>query len=93
MSECHEEPLPSKRVQGHIKEIVRLAEMLAVDYEVGAPPERMLTSVVGIRDFMFRLLGHLEEVMRSPRERRRGNPVGFQVPGEDDDDPGSLARI
>jgi hypothetical protein len=42
---------------------------------------------------MFRLLGHLEEVMKSPRERRRGNPVGFQVPGEDDDDPGSLARI
>jgi hypothetical protein len=23
--------------------------------------------------------------MKSPRERRRGNPVGFQVPGEDEE--------
>jgi hypothetical protein len=85
MSEIHEQPLLSKRVQGHIKEIVRLAEMLAVYYEVGAPPEWMLTSVVGIRDSIFRLFGHLEGVMKSPRERRLINPVGFQVPRGDNE--------
>jgi hypothetical protein len=45
----------------------------------------MVTSVVGIREFMFRLLGHLEEVMKSPREGRLINPVGFQVPRGDNE--------
>lgn len=68
--------------------VVRLAELLAVDHKVGVPLERMITSVVGIRDFMFRLLGRFEEAMKEPRRRRRSYPVGFQAPCGDDDHPG-----
>jgi hypothetical protein len=84
MSGNFDELLSPRTVAGHIEEIVRLAERLAVDHKVGTPPQQMVTSVVGIRDFMFRLLGHFEEVMKSPCERRPGNPVGFQVPREDE---------
>jgi hypothetical protein len=77
--------LSPSTVEGHIEEIVRLAEQLAVDHKVGTPPQEMVTSVVGIREFMFRLLGHFEEVMRAPRKRLGHFPVGFQVPSGDED--------
>ena len=80
MSGSYEEALPPHTVAGHIDEVVRLAEMLVVDHQVGAPPERMVTSIVGIRDFMFRLLGHFEGEMKVPRQRRNDYGVGFQVP-------------
>ena len=80
MSVNESDALPPHTVNGHINEIVRLAEMLAVDHRVGTPPERMVSSVVGIRDFVFRLLGHYEEHMKSPQPRRKTNPLGFPVP-------------
>jgi len=80
MSVNESDALPPDRVNGHIDEIVRLAEMLAVDHRVGTSPERMISSVVGIRDFAFRLLGHYEEHMKSPQPRRKTNPLGFPVP-------------
>lgn len=80
MSVNESDALPQHRVGGHIDEIVRLAEMLAIDYRIGSSPERMVSSVVGIRDFVFRLLGHFEEEMKSPEPRRNTTPVGFQVP-------------
>jgi len=84
MSVNESDALPPHTVIGHIDEIVRLAEMLAVDHRVGTPPERMVSSVVGIRDFVFRLLGHYEEHMKSPQPRRKTNPVGFPVPKRDE---------
>jgi hypothetical protein len=87
MSGNFDELLSPRTVAGHIEEIVRLAERLAVDHKVGTPPQQMVTSVVGIRDFMFRLLGHFEEVMKSPCERRPGNPVGFQAPDRHGEEP------
>lgn len=75
--------LPPHTVAGHIEEMVRLTEQLAVDVRVGAPPERMVTSVVGLRDFAYRLLGHLECRMRTRDEHRRF-PFGFQPPTRDD---------
>ena len=59
MSANFDDLLSPSTVEGHIEEIVRLAEQLAVDHKVGTPPQEMVTSVVGIREFMFRLLGHL----------------------------------
>ena len=41
----------------------------------------MVSSVVGIRDFMFRLLGHFEEELKAPRQCGGNCRVGFQVPG------------
>jgi len=84
MSVNESDALPPHTVNGHIDEIVRLAEMLAVDHRVGTPPERMVSSVVGIRDFVFRLLGHYEEHMKSPQPRWKTNPVGFPVPKRDE---------
>ncbi len=84
MSGNFDELLSPRTVAGHIGEIVRLAERLAVDHKVGASPQQMVTSVVGIRDFMFRLLGHFEEEMNAPSQRRPCNHVGFQVPERDD---------
>jgi hypothetical protein len=80
MSGSYEEALPPHTVAGLIEEVVRLAEALAVDHRVGAPPARIVTSVVGIRDFMFRLLGHFEEELEAPRQRGSTCRVGFQVP-------------
>ena len=80
MSVNESDALPPERVNGHIDEIGRLAEKLAVDHRAGTSPERMVSSMVGIRDFAFRLLGHYEEHMKSPQPRRKTNPVGFPVP-------------
>ena len=77
MSGSYEEALPPHTVAGHIDEVVRLAEMLAVDHQVGAPPERMVTSVVGIREFVFRLIGHFEHGMRISNGKPQF-PFGFQ---------------
>ena len=85
MSGYNESMLPSRTVQSHIEEIVHLANKLAEDYEIGTPPEEMVTSVVGIREFGFRLLGHLNEVMKAPRVCRPNIPVGFSVPCREDD--------
>jgi hypothetical protein len=43
----------------------------------------MVTSVVGLRDFAYRLLGHLECRMRTRDEHKRF-PFGFQPPTRDD---------
>lgn len=75
--------LPPHTVAGHIEEMVRLTEQLAVDVEIGAPPQRMVTSVVGLRDFAYRLLGHLECRMRTS-EGHPQFPFGFQPPQRDD---------
>lgn len=80
MSGHESDALPPHTVTRHIDEIVRLAEMLAVDHRIGTPPERMVSSVVGIRNFVFRLLGHYEEHMKSSQPRRNSNPLGFPVP-------------
>ena len=87
MSGSYEEALPPHTVAGLIEEVVRLAEMLAIDHRVGAPPARMVTSVVGIRDFMFRLLGHFEEELKAPRQRGGNCRVGFQVPDRHEVEP------
>jgi len=75
--------LPPHTVAGHIEEMVRLTEQLAVDVRVGAPPQKMVSSVVGLRDFAYRLLGHLECRMRTPNDRQRF-PFGFQPPQRHD---------
>lgn len=80
-----DELLPPHTVAGHIEEMVRLTEQLAVDVRAGAPPERMVTSIVGLRDFAYRLLGHLECRMRT-RGNHRQFPFGFQPPNRDNND-------
>ena len=74
-----DELLPPHTVAGHIEEMVRLTEQLAVDVQIGAPPQRMVTSVIGLRDFAYRLLVHLECRMRT-REGYPQFPYGFQPP-------------
>jgi len=82
-----DELLPPHTVAGDIEEMVRLTEQLAVDVRVGAPPQRMVSSVVGLRHFAYRLLEHLECRMRTPNNHRQF-PFGFQPPqpGDDPDD-------
>jgi len=84
MSVNESDALLPPTVNGHIDEIVGLAEVLAVDHRGGTPPERMVTSVVGIRDYVFRFLGHYEERVKSPQPRQKTNPVGFQAPAHSD---------
>jgi len=79
-----DELLPPHTVVGHVEEMVRLTEQLAVDVRVGAPPQKMVSSVVGLRDFAYRLLGHLEYKMRAPKNHQQF-PFGFQQPQRVDD--------
>ena len=80
MPGSYDELLPSHTVAGHVKELSRRVELLAVDHQVGAAPERLLSSIVGIRDLAFRLLGHVDEQVKAPQKSDGCRSVGFALP-------------